>query len=252
MYFEEDDIRLVARTESSDFVNWTKAEIVLQGPGRHRQTHDMVVFPTGGVYIGLLGVMEFPEDDDDRVKQHVELAWSPDSVEWHRIQEETPFIGHTPSEEERYGAMPYDWGTIFASAPVFLDDEVRLYYGACDWFFFDWRRGFLAMATLRPDGWAGYEQVSAEAPAIVTTTPVAWTGKELHLTADVGEGGGVKVTLLGEGGGKLAESRPIGTTATDAQVEWPDGSPGENLKGKTVRLRFEVRNAKLYSFCFSE
>ena len=132
--YGEPDVRTVARTESTDFVNWTKAEIVLKGLEPRLQTHDMVVFPAGGVYIGLLGMMDFPDfQSTDHTKQHVELAWSPDTVEWHRIQPGTPFIGHSPAGKEVYGKMPYDWGTIFASAPIFLDNEVQIYYGACDW-----------------------------------------------------------------------------------------------------------------------
>ena len=46
-----------------------------------------------------------------------------------------PLIGHSPAERERYGETPYDWGTIFASAPVFRDDEIQIYYGAGDWHF---------------------------------------------------------------------------------------------------------------------
>jgi len=118
-------VRLVYRTESPDFVHWTRDKAVLEGPNLRQQTHDMVVFPTGGIYIGLLGMMEHPtRGSNHHVKQHVELAWSPDTITWHRIQAGTPFIGHTPAKKERYGTMPYDWGTIFASAPIFLD-EVR-------------------------------------------------------------------------------------------------------------------------------
>ncbi len=36
-----DNIRLVGRTESSDFVNWTKAKVVLEGIKPQLQTHDM-------------------------------------------------------------------------------------------------------------------------------------------------------------------------------------------------------------------
>jgi len=80
------NIRLVARTESPDFVNWTKAKVVLRGVKPRLQTHDMVVFRTGGVYIGLLGLMDFPQDSNYHVRQHVELAWSPDTVTWRHIQ----------------------------------------------------------------------------------------------------------------------------------------------------------------------
>ena len=241
--------RIVGRTESPDFVKWTKAKAVLKGVPR-LQTHDMVVFPTGGVYIGLLGMMEFPKDSNYHVKQHVELAWSPDTITWHCIQEGTPFIGHTPAEKKEYRKMPYDWGTIFASAPIFLDDEVRIYYGACDWYFFDWRKGYLALGTLRPDGWAGYEQIAGNKPASITTTPVVCTNNELQLCVDVGKKGFAKVTILDKDNRKLAQSKLIKKTVTDAEVKWLDSFSFENLRGKNVRLRFKLKNAKLYSFSF--
>lgn len=242
------NIRLVARTESEDFVNWTKAKVVLQGVNPRLQTHDMVVFQTGGVYIGLLGMMQFPEDSNYHVKQHVELAWSPDTITWHRIQEGTPFISHSPGGAEHYGAMPYDWGTIFASAPIFLGDEIRIYYGACDWYFFDWRKGYLALATLRPDGWAGYEQLAGNKSAFITTTPIVCPGNELQLCADVRKKGFVKVILLDKDNRELAQSKLIKETVTDAEVEWQKGFSLENLKGKEFRLKFQLQDAKLYSF----
>jgi len=94
--------------------------------------------------------------------------------------------------------MPYDWGTIFASAPIFLDDEVRIYYGACDWYFFDWRKGYLALATLRPDGWAGYEPTSVDTAAIITTKTVKGQFAALSITADVQVGGSVHVAVVDE------------------------------------------------------
>ncbi|MHC4657046.1 MAG: HEAT repeat domain-containing protein [Planctomycetota bacterium] len=245
-------IRQVAWTQSPDFINWTKAEVVLEGVKPRLQTHDMVVFPTGGVYIGLLGMMDFPNAKSNfHTKQHVELAWSPDSREWHRIQPGTPFIGHSPAKTEVYGKMPYDWGTIFASAPIFLDDEVRIYYGACDWYFFDWRKGYLALATLRPDGWAGYEQIAGDKPAIIATAPVVCMGNMLCLCADVGKKGFVKVTVLDKDNRKLAQSKAIKKTVTDARVKWLDRFSFKNLKGKEIQLRFELKNAKLYSFNFN-
>lgn len=241
--------RIVGRTESPDFVKWTKAKAVLKGRPRV-QTHDMVVFPTGGVYLGLLGIMDFPEDSNYHVKQHVELAWSPDTITWKRIQEGTPFIGHSPAETERYGTMPYDWGTIFASAPIFLDDEVQIYYGACDWYFFGWRKGYLALATLRPDGWAGYESITADQSAFITTTPIVCTGNNLQLCADVRKNGYIKIKLFDEDNNELAGSQSIKQTATDAIVNWQKGFSLKNIKGKNVKLEFQMKKAKLFSFGF--
>ena len=241
-------VRLVTRTESPDFVEWTPDETILVGTNPRLQAHDMIVFPTCGIYIGLLGIMVYPEDSNINVKQHVELAWSPDTVEWHRIQEGTPFIAHTPSETERYGELPYDWGTIFPSAPIFFDDEVRIYYGAGDGYFFNWRKGYLALATLRPHGWAGYESVRTDTPAFITTQPLTCDDTSVAITADVWSGGSVRVALLDVTGGERAVSKPIRTTGTDTQVEWETGHGLANLSGNSIRLRFQFHNAKLYAF----
>ena len=244
------EIRLVYRTESPDFVHWTRGELVFKGPNPREQAHDIVVFPAGDIYIGLLGMMEFPEDSNHHVKQHVELAWSPDTVTWHRIQAGTPLIGHSPGGEERYGNMPYDWGTIFASAPIFLDDETQIYYGASDWYFFDWRKSYLALATLRPDGWAGYEPTSTDTPAIITTKAVTGQFATLSITADVQVGGSVHVAVVDEQGKKLARSNPIDSTVTDGKVTWTDGWDLTSVIGKEILLKFELNDAKLYAYQF--
>ena len=48
--------------------------------------------------------------------------------------------------------MPYDWGAMFPSQPVIREKEVQIFYGASDWYFFDWRKSGLALATLRLGG----------------------------------------------------------------------------------------------------
>lgn len=242
------NIRLVTRTESPDFVQWTPDESILEGPSPYLQAHDMIVFPTCGIYIGMLGMMVYPEDSQIDVKQHVELAWSPDTVQWYPIQEGVPFIGHTSSETESYGTTPYDWGTIFPSAPIFLDDEVRIYYGAGDGYFFNWRSGYLALATLRPDGWAGYEPIATDIPAVITTQPLTFDGTSIGVTADVSDGGSVRVAILDKSGNLLVSSQLIHSTVTDFRMKWDPSQDLANLRGKEIRLKFQLHNAKLYAF----
>lgn len=246
-------VRQVGRTESADFLDWTKAEVVLEGVDRRLQTHDMVVFPVADVYIGLLGMMDFPDADDTAsTKQHVELAWSPDSGQWHRIEPGRAFIDHSAATEIEYGRTPYDWGNLFASSPIFHADETRIYYGASDWYFFDWRKGYLALATMRPDGWAGYEPIEPTEPASVTTVPLPWSGNTLRLTADVGPNGFVRVAALHASSPASAESAPILETVTDGEVRGLEDLAEEVESGESVRLRFDLRDAKLYSFRFAD
>ena len=74
-------------------------------------------------------------------------------------------------------------GCAYAAAlPVFLDDEIRLYYGASNGTHNGWRDGFLALATLRPDGFAGYQPADAAKPATVTTGVSAFLKMWISVT----------------------------------------------------------------------
>jgi hypothetical protein len=228
--------RVVGRTESADFIHWTAATPVLTGTPE-AQTYAMPVFRHAGVYLGLLMVFRTEED-----RVHCELAWSADSTRWDRIDPGTPLI---PDAEEK-GA--YDWGCVYgALSPIFLEDEIRLYYGASDDTHYGKRKGHLALAVLRPDGFAGWEPEAKGSPGVVVTRPVKVSG-ELRVTADA-RGGSMAVKAIDEAGKPLAESEPIEVDATDRPVRWKEGASA--LRGKPVRLRFELQDAKVYSFRFA-
>jgi len=80
--------RRVARTESTDFLNWTRAEVVLERLNTRFQTHCLPVFYYAGVYLGMPGIWETMGER----RVYTELAWSPDTVNWHRINPGTSFI----------------------------------------------------------------------------------------------------------------------------------------------------------------
>lgn len=232
--------RQVARTESDDFLKWTKAQVVLEGEDRGHQTYAMPVFFHGGVYLGLVAIIHPKED-----RVWCELTWSPDTVTWHRICPDTPLIANSETE------MAYDWGCVYAGAyPVFLENQIRIYYGGSDWHHSNWRNAFLCLATLRPDGFAGYEPVDSGKSARVTTTRVACAGDTLRLSVDIFGNGSVKVTVLDEKQKELAESESITKTTTDAEVCWKAGFSIGKHQGKAIRLRFDLTNSKLYSFSF--
>ncbi len=229
-----DGQRIVGRTESQDFRQWTKAAEVLRGD-RESQTYAMPMFRYADVYLGLVMVFR-PEPN----RVHCELAWSPDTVAWHRIDPGTPLI---PLSET---AGDYDWGCAYAAAyPVVLDQEIRLYYGASNGTHNGWRDGFLALAQLRPDGWAGYVPRDDAQPATIVTQPVKCTGQTLYLTADVRTGGSVKVTILDASGRQLGSSGVLTTPGTQVPVL----DVGQQ-RGQAVCLRFEIEQATLYAFAF--
>ena len=232
--------RIVGRTESPDFVRWTKAVEVLRGDLQN-QTYAMPVFRHADVYLGLLMILRRGED-----RVHCELAWSPDTILWNRIDPGTPLIPNSPKKGD------YDWGCVYAANdPVILDDEIRIYYGGSSGPHGGWRDGFLCLATLRPDGWAGYEPVDSDKPGILLTRPVLATGGPLRVTADAA-GGSVQVALVDPHGKTLGQGKPITGNVTGAAVSFSDKDVLAAVRGKPVRLKFELHDAKLFSFAFGQ
>ncbi len=229
--------RQVARIESEDFINWTKAEVVLEGIDKNQQTYAMPVFYYGGVYLGLVAIHD---QDADRV--WTELTWSADTKVWNRVNPGTPLIPCSDSK------LDYDYGCVYPCAyPIFLKDEIRLYYGGSDYLHFGWRNGSLCLATLRPDGFAGYEQETIDNPAVITTAMVSYNGQPIRITADVQDGGFVKVNLLNKNGDHLATAETVSNTITDGKLMF-----SEKISSDKVQLQFELSKAKLYSFNLSE
>lgn len=230
--------RQVARTSSVDFEQWDEAEIVLQGLDATRQTYAMPVFYYGGAYLGLVAVYD---SEADRV--WTELTWSPDTKTWHRVSPGTPLIANGADEGD------CDWGCAYAAAcPVFLDDEIRLYYGGSDGRHSGWRNGFFCLATLRPDGFAGYQPSNAAQPAKVTTVPIFDGHGALQVTADVAPGGKLTVRVLAADGETVAESEPLRDALTDADVRWRNRDSLEAIRRKPARLQFAFHGAAVYSF----
>jgi len=236
-------IRRVARTESPDFRLWSAAEVVLEGSGPSDQVYSMPVFHYSGIYLGLPAILEGSVGDSGRT--WTELAWSPDTVTWHRVCPGQPLIPNSDTRED------CDWGEAYASRPVFLDDEIRLYYGGCNRDHSNWKEGFLCLARLRPDGFAGYRSAIPGRTATITTTEIPCAGAGLHLTADVAEGGSVRVGIEGAEG-PWGVSSPVTTTVTDCPVVWDGEGDLTPWIDQPMRLRLELRDATLYSFGFSD
>ncbi|MDE0220284.1 MAG: hypothetical protein OXJ90_13550, partial [Spirochaetaceae bacterium] len=229
--------RQVGRTASTDFLHWSPATAVLEGTDENLQIYSMPVFRHGSLYLGLPAIHD---QHTDRV--WTELAWSPDTVTWHRVCPGSPLIANANLTGS------HDWGCAYAAAyPVILHDEIRLYYGASNYQHTSWRDGFLCLATLRPDGFAYYEQTRGDRPATVVTAPLTWSGAALRVTADVSPIGSLDICVLEPDTSRPLAQGQVTRTATDGAVTWSN-PPAGALTSQPVRLRFTLNGARLYSF----
>jgi len=175
-----------------------------------------------------------------------ELAWSPDTVRWERVDAGSPVIARGPQ-----GAP--DSGCAYAAAPVFEDDEIRIYYGGSNGPHTSWRDGFFCLARLRPDRFAAFEPSSAGSTGLVVTRSVKVAGGDLRVNADA-RGGQVRVGVFESGGSRgplgLDRAVPIRADVLSGPCRWEEGSL-RALVGKEVQLVFELRDARMFSFEFA-
>ncbi len=230
--------RLVSRFESDDFLTWKNNGLVLRSSiaeGRASQTYCMPVFRYGSIYLSY--VMMYNVGSDRSVD--CELAWSHDGLQWQRVAPGTPFI-------PRGAKGRYDSECIYAMAgpPILRDGKLMIFYGGDDFPHTGWKRHCLpSLATLRPDGFAGYTPVEPGKPAHVLTRTLILKSEPVCITADVSSGGSLRVSAVDEQGTVLDAAEPISTSVTDAALKWKKGA----FTAPAARFRIELDHAVLYA-----
>jgi hypothetical protein len=233
--------RLVARSESADFLHWAPPQLVLRSAaaeGKATQTYCMPAFPYANIYLGY-AMMYHPGTDRS---VDCELTWSPDSVTWQRVQPGTPFLPRGPQGS-------HDAMCIYGPAgpAIAQDGQLLIFYGGSEVPHRGWKRHCLpCLARLRLDGFAGYESEQPGATATIVTQPMRATGEPLRVSADA-QGGTVRVSILDAPRFGSEPSASLSADVTDEAVVW-SGRDFATLKGQIVRLRFEITRAKVYAF----
>ena len=214
-------------------------------------------------------------------RKNLHLAYSRNGVTWSRVGQ----YGAIPARELNQDRdwkqialdavfLPYgekdkewDWGTvspIFTPEPIIVGDEIRFYYigiNAKNWW--TWSgdppkldpnptepRIGIGLATLRMDGFVSVNS-GAEAGTL-TTKPLVFFGDTLEINANA-EGGSLTVEAL-DAEGKVIEGfgvsdcTPITTDSVRHVVKWKNDSDCHLLQGRPIKLRFHLKNAKLYAF----
>ena len=180
----------------------------------------------------------------------VQLMTSRDGIRWSRTPQRKPFI--------RLGPKGTFWSsTIWPSNVIRVGDELWIFFAGLDVSHKEQSmiesHGARGRAILRLDGFISAD--AAYTGGELTTEPLIFSGRKLQLNVDTSAGGTVRVEMQ-DGSGK-----PIGGfTAEDSDeingnylrvvATWNGNEDVSALAGKPVKLRFVMRDTKLYSFQF--
>lgn len=152
-----------------------------------------------------------------------------------------------------YGQQYLAWHLVETqSALAGAPPELSLYATESYW---HGKGSELRRYTLRLDGF-----VSINAPMSggeLITKPVSFEGGSLHLNFSTSAAGYIRVEIQDVNGKaitgySLEECNELFGDTIDRQVTWKSGTDTSALANQPVRLRFELRDADLYSFCFQQ
>ena len=240
--------RVCLRSESLDFIHWSEPKMVFQGNDLHDQIYSMPVFVYGNIYLGLPAIFHHGvKNASDWDKIDTELAWSPDSVNWHRICPGESFI---PLGDGNYPDGEYDCGCIYAATPLLKDEKHYLYYGGSNGLHTSFREGSFNLATLPRGRFAGYSVKKSSERGSLTTYPFKIEEGKINVNVEVFKGGTLLAGIINvEGvflkGFGLEDFMPISSGGLDISLNWRRDLT--NLAGSDVRLFIELNNVMLYS-----
>ena len=288
--------RALGRRDSPDCLNWSGLRTVLDtdlqdppGTELYGASCDMANRTEGGLHLLMLHTYSTDLGEPHKMATagkywgteplgatpirtdgfiDTQLAVSRDTVSWQRFRE--PFL-------PRGEAGAWDWGMLYADAPIRHGDRLMIYYLGANLthggrspvggeipFSRAAQRG-KGLATLRPDGYVGVE-ASGYAPGQLTTHRFRQElGGKLRVNVDAAAGE-LRYELLEDRGTPIpgysaADCDPIRTDELDAELSW-NGKVGwpaiaaerEAFFGKLgrsgsyIKLRFYILpGAKLYS-----
>jgi hypothetical protein len=243
----------MGRTESEDFIHWSKPELLLAPDELDPawvEFHHSPVFYYNQCYFALLQILHRAER---KGIMDVELDISRDGLHWQRPFRSPFFLPRGPE-----GA--FDSGSILSnSAPIFLEDEFRFYYGGYaqgaigqsgSGITFDTGVGLATMprdrfASVRPVGEIGQ----------VTLRPLDLAGcRDMTVNADASEGT-VQVEMLNADGYRIRDfaredAVPITGDGLRLPVRWHDRTFAD-LPAGSYCLRIYLQNADLYAATIS-
>lgn len=269
--------RDILTATSKDFVNWSKPT-PLKYPGAakehlytnqikpyHRAPHILIGFPTRYVDRGWSDSMrKLPELNHRKLRASASrrygtavteglLMSSRDGVTFHRWAEAFLPPGPQRKGQWKYGDNYMAWHIVETKSSLQgAPNELSLYASEGYW---TGTSNQLRRYTLRLDGF-----VSIRAPmkgGTLITKPLIFKGNRLELNFASSAAGGIRVEMQDADGQaidgfSLAECQAVFGDSVSRIVTWKKGADVGKLAGKTVRLKFELRDADLYSLQFTK
>ncbi|MBM3801126.1 MAG: hypothetical protein FJW26_02315 [Acidimicrobiia bacterium] len=224
--------------------------------------YNFPIFPYEGLYLATPVMHHWsgkhaPMYENVDSRKSVELAASRDLRHWVRVAERTPFLEMSPVGD----GSAYDTGQILmTNEPVVRNNQLWFYYlgirhrsqtlaDTLQRKYLD--SSALSVARLRMDGFVSLK--GGPEWGSVSTKPIKVTSQRLRVNCDSWRGRVLAEVVDADSGQAIpgfsrADSVPAIIDSIDQPMRWKTKNDLAELRGKTVKLRFHLWNAEVYSF----
>ncbi len=256
--------RRIFSTNSRDINDWPMLREMLVPDdvenGLDDEFYGLVRFRMGDLHVAFVDIFHRTHNTKD-----LYLLYSRDGYNWSWVSRGQPFINR--SAEGGWDCYMLEE----CNRPVFLDDEIRIYYGGSsyhhDWWMYGEKEGLdvpearagwnggesaLGLATLRPEGFVSIDSTVRE--GLMITRPFVSDGGQLAVNAACDPKGYLDVELSDADddvvpGYERSACDTFTGDSTRHTVSWAGKSqlPADVL-AKGAKLRFYSRHCSLYSF----
>ena len=268
--------RAIRTAVSDDMLNWTQVKDITytDSPVEHlytnqikpylRAPHLLIGFPTR--YIDRKwaeSTKSLPDLEQRRLRSSSSerygtaiteglLMVSRDGLHFKRWNEAFLRPGIQRPGTWQYGAQYIGWHLVETPSSLpGAPNELSLYATESYW---HGKGSALRRYTLRLDGF-----VSINAPmkgGELVTKPIRFAGDRLEMNLATSAAGSIRVEIQDADGNpipgyELANCQELFGDTLDLTVKWNKGNSLGDLAGQAVRLRFEIKDADLYSFQFN-
>ncbi len=237
MRFGPPNTRIIARTESTDFLHWSPKVTVfrrtIMDAVQQTQFYQMAPVPYGNIYLGLIGTYHneslkpIPADKPWTDRQDLQLAFSRDGIIWKRVGGNGAVTHAELNKEQDWSSatreavfLPYgekdkdwDWGYItpyYTPEPIIVNDRIYFYYSGSNakhWWTWSGDPPKLDPDAIPPKkgvGLAtlrldGFVSVETAGEGVMTTRSLLFLGDTLVVNANATDGE-IQVEAVDSGG----------------------------------------------------
>ncbi|MBI2190821.1 MAG: hypothetical protein HYU36_02405 [Planctomycetes bacterium] len=250
--------RLIGRAESPDMLRWSEPETIIlpdAGDPPDLEFYYMASLIYEGLYVGLL--CDFRTN---RAAHHVEIAFSRDGAHYERGHREEAFVPRGPRGS-------FDASSLYPLDPIVHGGRILTYYLGVNWRSIETlfelgekALGAVGLAVTPLDGFVSVEGGRLN-PGELVTRSFGFTGRRLEVNAqpqlsdDGKQRCDLRVEILSGNhepipGFSVQEADPVTDASPAAVISWKGKCDLGELAGRTIRLRFLIKNARLCSFRF--